>query len=492
MSFLQIQNLTFCYDGSLEPIFENLSLRLDTSWKLGLIGRNGRGKTTLLKLLLGQLEYSGSISAPAGLGYFPHPVPDASRAALNVAEEAAGPAPGWMLERELSLLEIPEQALSRPFGQLSGGEQTKILLAALFLGDHPFPLIDEPTNHLDAAGRQAVSRYLRTKSGFLLVSHDRAFLDGCVDHILAINRNGLEVQSGNFSSWYHNKTLRDRFEEAENEKLRQEIGRLQQSARRASDWSDKAEKGKFHTLNSGIKPDRGYLGHKAAKMMKRSKSLENRLNTAAEEKSALLKNVERAPALKLHPLPYPGGRLLELKNISVSYGETAVCQDMSFTVEQGDRVALCGGNGSGKSSLLKLLCGQDLSHAGSLWRGGGLVISQVPQDTSALSGSLSDLEETLELDPSLFRAILRKLDFGRELFDQDMRSYSAGQKKKVLLAASLSQSAHLYVWDEPLNFIDVFSRMQIEALLRQYSCTLLFTEHDVSFTDSVATKKVYL
>lgn len=492
MSLIQIQHLTFSYDGSPEPVFEDVSLRLDTNWRLGLIGRNGRGKTTLLRLLLGQLEYSGTISAPTAFDFFPHPVSDLSRAALDVAEEAAGDAPGWMLERELSLLEVPEEALSRPFGQLSGGEQTKILLAALFLGDHRFPLIDEPTNHLDAAGRRAVSRYLRGKDGFLLVSHDRAFLDGCVDHILALNRTGLEVQSGSFSSWYRNKTLRDQFEEAENEKLKQEIGRLNQAARQASDWSDQAEKGKFHTLNSGIKPDRGYLGHKAAKMMKRSKSLENRLGAAAEEKAALLKNVERAPALKLHPLPYPAGRLAELKDVSVFYGTHAVCRGVSFTVERGDRVALCGGNGSGKSSLMKLLCGLDLSYTGQLRRGGGLILSQVPQDASVLSGSLAGFEAERELDVSLFRAILRKLDFSRELFDRDLASYSAGQKKKVLLAGSLSRSAHLYVWDEPLNYIDIFSRMQLEELLREFPCTLLFTEHDAAFTDAVATKRVVL
>lgn len=159
---------------------------------------------------------------------------------------------------------------------LSKGEQTKALLAALFLKENSFLLIDEPTNHLDTLGRKTLSDYLKRKHGFILVSHDRVFLDNCIDHILVINKTNIEVQRGNFSSWWRNKEMQDSFERAENEKHKKEISRLTAAAQKTSGWSDRVEKSKNGSTNSGSKLDKGYVGHKAAKMMKRSKAIENR------------------------------------------------------------------------------------------------------------------------------------------------------------------------------------------------------------------------
>ncbi len=147
-----------------------------------------------------------------------------------------------------------------------------MLLAAFFLKENSFLLIDEPTNHLDMKARKLVGDYLNGKKGFILVSHDRSFLDNCIDHILSINKTAIEIQKGNFSSWWENKQRQDRFELAENEKLRKDITRLASAARRTADWSDKVEKTKWGTKISGIKPDKGYLGHKASRMMQRAKN----------------------------------------------------------------------------------------------------------------------------------------------------------------------------------------------------------------------------
>lgn len=132
----------------------------------------------------------------------------------------------------------------RPFDSLSNGEQTKVLLATLFIKENSFLLIDEPTNHLDMKARKLVSDYLKSKSGFILVSHDRSFLDNCVDHILSINKTNIEIQKGNFSSWWENKSRQDHFELAENEKLRKDIKRLSDSAKRTGNWSHEVEKTK--------------------------------------------------------------------------------------------------------------------------------------------------------------------------------------------------------------------------------------------------------
>ncbi|MGC6588602.1 Lsa family ABC-F type ribosomal protection protein [Paenibacillus sp. Dod16] len=492
MSLINVSNLSFAYDSSYDPIFEQVSFQIDTDWKLGFTGRNGRGKTTFLNLLLGKYEYSGNISASVSFEYFPYPVENKEYLTLDIIEEIYPEYVHWQIVRELNLFKVSEDVLYRPFASLSNGEQTKVMLAALFIKENRFLLIDEPTNHLDMHARKLVSDYLSKKSGFILVSHDRSFLDHCVDHILSINKTNIEIQKGNFSAWWENKKRQDQFELASDEKLRKDIKRLTDSARRTGNWSHEVEKSKNGTSNSGSKVDKGYIGHKAAKMMKRSKNLEQRQQSAIEEKSKLLQNIESSESLQMFQLDYHKKQLAQLEDISISYGSKKVCEHLSFTIEIGDRIALSGKNGSGKSSILKLICGEEMQITGQFSRDNQLKISYVSQDTSHLQGSLTDYAISSEIDESLFKSILRKLDFSRLQFEKDISTYSGGQKKKVLIAKSLSEHAHLYVWDEPLNFIDVISRMQIEELLLGYAPTLLFVEHDRAFCENVATKIVEL
>lgn len=492
MSLINVSSLTFGYDGSSDNVFENVSFQIDTDWRLGLVGRNGRGKTTFLRLLQGEYEYRGSISASVSFDYFPFPVPEQERNTIDVLESLDPELESWQIYKELAALEVDDAVLYRPYATLSGGEKTKVLLAALFLHAGSFLLIDEPTNHLDLEGRRVVCEYLARKKGFILVSHDRAFLDGCTDHILSINKLDIQVRQGNFSSWWENKARQDAWERAENEKLRQDISRLDAAAKRTSSWSDQAESAKYATRNSGLKPDRGYVGHKAAKVMKRAKSVEARRQDAVEEKSGLLKNIELTESLKLHPLAHPQKRLVDAIDLAVDYGDGPICKPTSFTVMQGERVSLTGRNGAGKSSLLKLIAGHDLRHTGTLTLASGLILSLVPQDASFLRGDLAAYARECKIDESLFKTILRKLDFSRAQFEKDMAEFSAGQKKKVLLARSLCEAAHLYIWDEPLNYIDLFSRMQIEALIKDCHPTLLLVEHDKDFLEGIKARLVRL
>ncbi|MBO1583179.1 Lsa family ABC-F type ribosomal protection protein [Bacillus sp. XF8] len=490
MSMIKVQDLTFSYPGSFDNIFEGVKFQIDTDWKLGFIGRNGRGKTTFFNLLLGNYEYSGKITASVEFNYFPYPVSDKNKFTHEILEEICPQAEDWEFLREISYLNVDAEVMYRPFKTLSNGEQTKVLLAALFLNEGQFLLIDEPTNHLDTDARKIVSDYLRKKKGFILISHDRIFLDGCVDHILSINRVNIEVQSGNYSSWKLNFDRQQEHEEATNERLQKDIGRLKQSSKRSSGWSHQVETSKNGTRNSGSKLDKGFVGHKAAKMMKRAKNLESRQQKAIEEKSKLLKNLEKTESLKLEQLKFQSNELGVLADVSVKYDDQIVNEPISFIVEQGDRIVLDGKNGSGKSSILKLILGYPIQHTGSVNLGSGLIISYVQQDTSHLKGSLSDFIEEHEIDETLFKSILRKMDFARIQFEKDISHYSGGQKKKLLIAKSLCEKAHLYIWDEPLNFIDIYSRIQIEELIQQFNPTMVIVEHDKAFQQTVATKTI--
>ncbi|MGN1382745.1 MAG: ribosomal protection-like ABC-F family protein [Eubacterium sp.] len=486
MSMIKVEDLTFSYPGSFDNIFEHASFQMDTDWKLGFVGRNGRGKTTLFRLLMGKYEYSGRIQSSVQFDYFPYPVKDRSRLVSDILPEIAPQAEDWELMRELSYLQVDADVVYRPFDTLSNGEQTKVLLAALFCNEGHFLLIDEPTNHLDTRARELTAAYLKRKKGFILVSHDRRFLDGCVDHILSLNRASIDVQSGNFSAWMENFQMQQEAELERNGKLQKDIRRLKNSARRSATWSDRVEASKAGAA------DKGFVGHKAAKMMKRSKSIEARQKQAAEEKSGLLKNFERKEDLKIHPLTYRAETLLSFSGVAACYDGKPVSSPVSFSVKRGQRIVLDGKNGSGKSSLLKLLAGAPIEHTGEIHVASGLVISFVPQDASGLSGRLSAFAEERGIDETLFMTILRKMDFERTQFDKDIRDFSEGQKKKVLIAGSLCQEAHLYVWDEPLNFIDIYSRMQIEDLIQQFRPTMIFVEHDAVFRDKIATEVVQL
>ena len=500
-TFMQvsIRNLSFTYDGSYTPVFENVSFNFDTSWRLGLIGRNGKGKTTLLRLLQKLHPHQGRIDMPLTPVYFPYPVADDSQTTQDVMLSAAPDAEEWQLICELNQLDVDDSVLGRPFSTLSKGEQTKALLAALFTREDAYPLIDEPTNHLDAHGRELVADYLRRKDGFHLVSHDRAFLNRCIDHVLSLNRSDVWVMQGNYDTWEARLNQQNEYEQGRNEVLRREIKHLEESARRTAEWSAKAEKGKFHVAPSvSAVVDRGYVGAKAASMMKKSMNAVRRKERAIEEKRSLLHNVEKVGELKLTVLQHPKDVLISVVNGRVEYdagspgGSRVVCENVNFTLRRGERIALTGPNGCGKSSILKALVGAGGSLTGDISIAPNLIVSYVPQQTDDLSGTMDDFISRSDVDETLFKAILRNMDFTRDLFERPLERMSQGQKKKLLLARSLCIPAHLYVWDEPLNYIDVLSRVQLEGLLTEYEPAMLLVEHDAVFLERVCTGRLDL
>ncbi|MBD5459056.1 MAG: ABC-F family ATP-binding cassette domain-containing protein [Lachnospiraceae bacterium] len=517
MAKISVSNLTFCYEGSFENIFEQVSFSVDTDWKLGFIGRNGKGKTTFLNLLLGKYEYQGSIQTSTAFDYFPYQIGKEQfvRCMSDLLEELAPDCEEWRVIMELEKMKMSAELLYRPFGALSHGERTRVMLAILFSRDNYFLLIDEPTNHLDQVSREIVKEYLRRKKGFLLVSHDRDLLDACVDHILVLNRVTIEVQKGNFSSWWENKERKDAFQMAENDKHKKEIGKLKKAAERTRDWADKNESTKIgydpvkeHDRGNGTRP---YIGAKTKKMQSRVRQIEERLGREIEEKEGLLQDIENPADLKVMPLKHHKDVLVRAEKYALAYGEHILLQNFDLEVHQGERVLLRGANGCGKSSLIKAILRASLGgeaaadtdsdrecaaagirESGVLRTASGLCISYIDQDTSFLQGNLTDYCEKEKLDESLLKAILRQLDLERTKLGGQMEEFSEGQKKKVLIASSLLKQAHLYIWDEPLNYIDIFSRIQIENLLLRYQPTMLFVEHDIRFQEKIASRVVEL
>lgn len=478
---IELKNLTFSYDTLDELLFNDVNLTLDHSWKLGLIGRNGRGKTTLLNLFMNKLPYSGTISSDEEFVYFPQIIRDPKNITYYAIEEAMA-VELWKLERECQLLGLDKAMLWQPFEQLSGGEQTKVLLAALFCEENRFPLLDEPTNHLDMKARTTVANYLKKKKGFIVISHDRAFVDEVVDHILVIEKSDVKLYKGDFTTYEQQKKLQDDFELEQNRSLKSEIDRLQKTAREKSDWSAQREK------PSGNDP----FGNAIAKRMnKRAKAIEKRTSEKIEEKTKLLKNIETVSDLTINCQTSHRNPVLRVKNFALSYDGKPLFHPITFDLFQGEQVALIGPNGSGKTSLLNYLLGSFSGEVhGEIQLPQGLSTSAIRQNHDDNKGTVKDFAFEHTIDYTLFLNNLRILGFGRDVFNVPIESMSNGQQKKVEFAKSLGLPAEFYIWDEPLNYLDVFNQQQIETMIARYKPTLLFVEHDASFVETIATKVV--
>ena len=502
MTQINVSNLTFCYEGSFDNIFENVSFSIDTNWKLGFIGRNGKGKSTFFKILMQECKYQGSINAQTVFDYFPYNITEEQNnmCLIDFYESLKSNCEFWRVCYEMEKLNLSQDILYRKFSSLSYGERTKAMLSILFAGENDFLLIDEPTNHLDMEARESIKNYLNQKKGFILISHDRDLLDACIDHVLVLNRKTIEVQSGNFSSWWENKCKKDNFAKMENEKHNREISKLKKSAQRSKAWATKNESTKigFDRIKEHDRfiDTRAYIGAKTKKMQSRVKQYERRIEREIEQKEGLLQDIESIASLKLMPSKNFKEVLIEARGYNLKYNDSkTVLDNFNFRICNGERVLLRGRNGCGKSSFIKAILAhlndvylENAIEDGVLNVGSNLKVSYVSQDTSFLKGNIKDYCRSKNLDESRFCAILRQLDFERVQFVKDIKDYSEGQKKKVLIASSLMEEADIYIWDEPLNYLDVFSRIQIEKLILEYKPTMIFVEHDLYFQQKIATR----
>lgn len=481
---IQFKEMCFGFDELEKPLFQQVNLMIDTTWRLGLVGRNGRGKTTLLKLLMQQYPHSGEITSTEEFVYFPLKINHPETLTYYAIEEIMD-VELWQLERECHLLNLDKEVLWQPFEQLSGGEQTKVLLATLFCDEARFALLDEPTNHLDRNSRATVAKYLQQKNGYIIVSHDQSFLDQVIDHVLVLEKSNLAVFKGDYSTYLAQKELQDQFELAQNKSINKEINRLKATAKEKANWADSREK------PSGNDP----FGNAIAKRMnKRAKAIEGRTTAKIEAQSKLLHNIETVNALSINSMDSHRNPLIRVKNLTLSFQGKRLFEPITFELFKGEQVAIVGPNGSGKTMLLQFLLSQHFEGTieGDIQLSSSLATSTIRQKYDDNKGGLKDFAQSELIDYTMFLNHLRILGMERDVFQVTIERMSNGQRKKVEFAKSLGKLAELYVWDEPLNYLDLYNKQQIEAMIQTFKPTLLFVEHDQSFVEAVATKIIEL
>ena len=521
MGTINFNSVTFYYVDSKDIIFEDLTLNIDTAWRLGLIGRNGRRKTTLLKLLNRKIvPVKGEIVSDIKTYYFPFVPENSEKTTFNVIKGNIAPFSYWelrmkelsdaadekslykfgeilemfqaasgyeidsMIEKEFADIGMDCSLLKRDFNTLSGGEQTRALIISLFIKKDSYPLLDEPTDHLDMKGRKILGEYLSGKKGYILISHDRNFLDTCVDHVLSINKSEVRLNSGNYSQWKSNMDLEEDFEKRKNENLRREVRSLESAAKKRRRWADSKEKEKKGAY------DKGYIGHKSAKQMKRALHIELRIEDKLEEKKSLLKNVEDERKLKFSRDKLSKEKLISVEKASLSFKGKKIFENFSIDVFRGERVALTGDNGCGKTSLIKAIKKELCLDSGSICIPRSLEISYANQIPSWDRGLLREYLRKEKADETKFRSILGVMGAWGELFERPLETFSRGELKKVELCKSFMYPGRLLIWDEPLNYLDIMSREQLEEVILEFEPTLLFTEHDKAFVENIATKIV--
>ncbi|WP_107942772.1 ATP-binding cassette domain-containing protein [Metasolibacillus fluoroglycofenilyticus] len=473
-----IKNLTFQYDSMTKPIFKNLNFNMHEHWRLGLVGRNGRGKTTFFRLLLNELEYEGNIQTNLRFHYFPS-YPEEQVTVSTLFKDAEI----WKIEQELALMNLPVAILNKQFAVLSGGEQTKILLIALFLNEQTFPLIDEPTNNLDLQGRKIVGQYLKRKKGFIVISHDESFLNEFVDHVLAINKQSIDLYKGNIATWKYEKANADLLTEEMNGKLKNEINRLDNVARRVSDWGIKKQNSTNDASARRI----------AAKHMKRSKAIKKRSEALIEEKRELIDNIEKLSVLKMHVLQ-PRKQILYFRDFTLIQDGLPLFQPITIDVYPNDRFFIEGGNGAGKSSLLKFILGvKQFETTGNFSIHLPKNISIFHQKNADNENYLCTVDQLTKIEKEEYWHILHQLGIERSKFtDKSSETWSAGQEKKALLAKALLGQNELFAWDEVTNHLDMLAIEQLIAAIQKYGPTMIGIDHNEHYMNAIATKKIKL
>lgn len=510
MAYISAKKIKKTYGPKL--IFDNVSFEINNKDRIALVGRNGTGKSTIFKIITGNENYdSGELYVKKDLkiGYLEQE-PDygdkSVREVINLAKQEIFEinelissivekmtretdsdilmklsekydkllneyafCGGYEYESEVSKvisgLKIPESYLDMPFTQLSGGEKTRVLLAKLLLGKPDILLLDEPTNHLDIESMEWLENYLQDYSGALfLVSHDRYFLDSVVNKIYELDTDGIEIYDGNYTRYTVEKELRylSRYKSYSSQQYT--INRMEMQIK------------KFRALNTpGLNKKANEIEHRLEKMEKLPKPI-------LEKKKMSLNDsfVERT-----------GNDVVSIQNLSKSYNGRNIFKNVDLKMRYKDKIAIIGRNGCGKTTLLKIILGEEQPDYGTVKLGTKLKIGYLQQNTTFEETTATILDyycDQFGISQNEARNQLAKILFtGNDVYKK-IGTLSGGEKKRLQLSILMSKNPNFLILDEPTNHLDLASREILEENLENFEGNLLIVSHDRYFVNKMASR----
>ena len=508
---IRVEGLVKSFDLE-KKILDGLTFQVDTGERVGLLGRNGAGKTTLFKILTGELDYdSGTVQIASGrrvglisqIPVYPagYTVEDVLQTAfarmfrmkdemdalalrmeqgasddatlrrygeLNARFEGLG---GWDTETAVNKvangLSISPEMRTRLFDRLSGGEKTRVNLGRLILEDTDVLLLDEPTNHLDLQATEWLEEYLRRFRGTVVtISHDRYFLDRTVTRIIELLDGKAEFYSGNYSFYAIEKERR--YQERMKQYLKEQakIRQLEKAAEQMHLWA--------------------FMGNDA--LHKRAFSMEKRIERMrTTQKPTKARRLEA----RFQSREFKGDEVLQIRGVSKAFGQRRLFDDVYLRCEGGERIALLGENGTGKTTLLNMIMGLEHPDSGMIRLGPSVKAAYLPQvihfdhpERSILDTMLYELDIT----PQSARNRLAAYQFTGENVFKPVSVLSGGELSRLRLCMLMDESVNLLILDEPTNHLDIDSREWLEEAVEEFDGTLLFVSHDRYFINRFATR----
>ncbi len=522
-----VNNISFTLPTG-KMLFSGISLAF-SQHKIGLVGRNGIGKSTLIKLILGELSpHTGSIQVVGNITYVPQTpilLQDMTVAAFLECEEKINAlhriANGsietqdflilndeWDIEERvqecLNIFGLDTIPYDRPIKMLSGGETTRLLLAKAFLSDADFLLLDEPTNHLDSNARKQLYHAIRDwKRGLIVISHDRTLLN-LLDEIIELNTLGVNCYGGNYELYEQQKLIETAAKEQQLHDAKKSLKHSQQTIQssrekheqKQSYGRDLRRSGSIDKLAANAK--KGRSERTQNKLLIKEERLIHQAETELQSTKAQME-INEDIHVDLPATKVPQGKIiLAIEDLSFSYSPTKtknIIQHFSFTLQGPARIALAGDNGSGKTTLVKLILNQLPMQTGKIFIGTEYV-KYLDQNASLLNPDTSILDNFLRLNPDAnendaYRSLAFFL-FKNKTALKLIKDLSSGEKLRALLAC-VFMSTHppqLFILDEPTNHLDLNSIKSIESALKNYQGAIIAISHDENFLNNIGIEKI--
>lgn len=489
-------------------VLKSVDLEIGSGEKIGIVGRNGSGKSTLIEVIAGGLapDHGELVWWQAGVrvGHLRQsaadidtPGEDRVHSAIRtihseIPEDEALPSDAAEFESlletvsRLGIAQINQRDTSGPTS-LSGGERTKLALARVWAGQPDLLLLDEPTNHMDLLGVEWLIEQLASyKGAVLIVSHDRYLLDHVTTRTVEIEDGIARTYSGSYS-FYREERARTRAAQLHlHEETKKRHRRIAREIQRVKQWSAKAhrEAGKKSDIRTGV---REFERSKAKRMDRQIKSRIKRLERLRKEGPPKPKD-EPEVRFSLQNATQHGRRIVSARGITKSYCGRTLFRDSSFYILRGDKVGLYGPNGCGKTTLFKILVGDEFADEGEIWVSPSAQAGYLSQERSSLDEDKSILEELGLSDrrfESMARCVLAQMGITDDLVHKPIRTLSSGERTKVEVARLVLSETNLLLLDEPTNHLDIYSREQLEEALKAYDGTAVIASHDRYLLEAV-------